>query len=55
MIRDFLTLWGPLPDIWNGFLDTLILIIIAATISLLMRVLLTPMVMSSRPYRRTVL
>ncbi|MBU2965810.1 amino acid ABC transporter permease [Amphritea sp. 2_MG-2023] len=49
MISDFLTIWGQLPDIWNGFLNTLILVIIAATISLLMGILLTPMLMSSRP------
>lgn len=49
MINDFVTIWGQLPDIGSGFLNTIILVSIAATASLLLGMLLTPMLMSSRP------
>ncbi|MDH0745176.1 amino acid ABC transporter permease [Pseudomonas sp. GD03842] len=49
MINDFQTIWGQWPDIWGGFLNTLLLVSVAAVTSLLFGILLTPMLMSSRP------
>jgi polar amino acid transport system permease protein len=49
VINDFLTVWSQLPAIGAGFLNTLMLVIIAGTASLLLGLLLTPMLMSSRP------
>lgn len=48
MINDFLTIWEQLPDIRTGFVNTLVLVVIAATVSLLLGMLLVPLMMSSR-------
>ncbi|WP_213877130.1 ABC transporter permease subunit [Pseudomonas sp. dw_358] len=48
MSHDFLTIWGQLPDIRSGFINTVILVVIAASVSLLLGMLLTPMLMSRR-------
>ncbi|WP_062380176.1 amino acid ABC transporter permease [Pseudomonas abietaniphila] len=48
MINDFMTIGGQWPDIWSGFLNTLMLVGIAGVASLMFGVLLTPMLMSTR-------
>ncbi|RJX77847.1 amino acid ABC transporter permease [Pseudomonas sp. LS-2] len=48
MMADILTIWGQLPDIAAGFINTIILVMVAATGSLLVGIVLTPLLMSER-------
>lgn len=49
MINDFVTIWDQLPDIATGFANTIMLVVIAATVSMLLGMALTPLLMSARP------
>lgn len=48
MINDFSTIWGQLPQVMSGFLNTVMLVSVTAAVSLLIGIALTPMLMSSR-------
>ena len=49
-LSDFITVWQHYPSILEGFVNTLVFILIAGSVSLLLGILLTPLLMSNRVF-----
>ena len=48
-LSDFITVWQQYPAIWSGFVNTVTLLLLSGSTSLVLGIVLTPMLMSKKP------